>query len=199
MEDSVQKRIFEPFFTTKEVGRGTGLGLASTYGIVKNHDGAIDFISKPAQGTTFYIYLPASSASPVEKAEKPSLPLKGSGTILLVEDEKVILNVGRSMLEQLGYDVIVAEGGLAAIELFDNNTEKIDLVILDMIMPDLGGVAVFNHLRSIRSDIKVLLCSGYSLTTEAEGLIKQGSVAFVQKPFNMDQLGFKINEIMNTA
>ncbi len=197
MNEEVQKRIFEPFFTTKEVGRGTGLGLASTYGIVKNHDGAIDFVSQPGQGTTFHIYLPASKAAPEGSRIGPGAPLAGSGTILLVEDEKMILNVNHSMLEKLGYAVIPADGGVAAMALFDSNVEQIDLVLLDMIMPDLSGAHVFDHMRSIRPGLKILLCSGYSLTTEAEKLLSQGDAAFIQKPFSMDELGRKISEMLN--
>jgi CheY-like chemotaxis protein len=193
----IQPKIFEPFFTTKEIGRGTGLGLASAYGIIKNHDGAIDFITEVGRGTTFYIYLPASD----EKVAKPcpaSTDLTaGSETILLVDDEKVILTVNRPMLEKLGYTVLTAEGGRKAIELFDAHHDRIDMVILDMIMPDLGGGAVFDHLKSVQPDVKVLLSTGYSISGAAEEIMARGCAGFIQKPFNITRLSQKIREILD--
>ncbi|MDA8139089.1 MAG: PAS domain S-box protein [Desulfobacteraceae bacterium] len=196
MEVEVQKRIFEPFFTTKEVGRGTGLGLASAYGIIKNHGGAIDFVSQVGEGTTFYIYLPGSDAKPLAERERHTMIVRGSGTILLVDDERRILTVSQSMLERLGYTVLPAEGGLPALEIFEQFKDRIDLVVLDMIMPDLSGSAVFDHLRDMRPDVKVLLCSGYSLTQQAEDMLARGCAGFIQKPFNMERLSQKIKEIL---
>ena len=139
IDPAIQARIFEPFFTTKEMGRGTGLGLASAYGIIKNHDGAIDFISQQGEGTTFYIYLPASDAD-VEQAPALSETIAGgSETVLLVDDEAVVLQVNKPMLESMGYNVMTAKGGKMAVEIFRRFHKEIDLVILDMIMPDMGG------------------------------------------------------------
>lgn len=198
MDETVQQKIFEPFFTTKEIGRGTGLGLASVFGIIKNHDGAIDFESRMGQGTTFYIFLPASEQK-IERAPAAVKSLsKGSETILLVDDEKVILDVSTPMLEQLGYHVLAAQSGRDAIAIFDQARDDIDMVILDMIMPDLGGGAVFDHIKAGKPDIKVLLSTGYSLTGQAEAILARGCTGVIQKPFGIEQLSAKIRQILET-
>jgi PAS domain S-box-containing protein len=199
IDESIQQKVFEPFFTTKEIGRGTGLGLASAFGIIKNHDGAIDFHSKPGQGTTFYIYLPASDHKLASAPAAITNLSKGSETILLVDDEKVILDVNKPMLETLGYRVLAAQSGREAIEKFDEAKHQIDMVILDMIMPDLGGGAVFDHIKAAKQDIKVLLSTGYSLTGQAEAIMARGCTGVIQKPFNIEQLSAKIREILKTA
>ncbi len=197
IDEAIQPRIFEPFFTTKEIGRGTGLGLASVYGIIKNHDGAIEFTSKPGQGTTFYIYLPASDAV-VQKTQTTMVNLTtGTETILLVDDEAVIIKVNKPMLEKLGYKVLTAEGGREAMEIFDAKHDLIDMVVLDMIMPDLGGGAVFDHLKSIKPDIKVLLSTGYSISGQAEEILARGCTGFIQKPFDINMLSRKIREVLD--
>jgi two-component system, cell cycle sensor histidine kinase and response regulator CckA len=195
----IQPRIFEPFFTTKEIGRGTGLGLASAYGIIKNHDGAIDFCTEVGGGTTFHIFLPASDAVVSEPtAVTPDLA-SGRETILLVDDESIVVEVNRPMLEKLGYTVLTAEGGRQAIEVFEANQGRIGMVILDMIMPDLGGGAVFDHLKSVQPDVKVLLSTGYSISGQAEEIMARGCAGFIQKPFNIRMLSQKIREILDRA
>lgn len=197
MDESVQQRIFEPFFTTKEMGRGTGLGLASTYGIIKNHDGAVDFISRVGEGTTFYIYLPASDAViEKESADKKKI-VQGSETILLVDDEQIVLEVNGPMLEGMGYRVMTAMGGEQALDIYRQVGREIDLVVLDMIMPDLSGGAVFDHLKSINPGVKVLLSSGYSISGQAEEIMSRGCSGFIQKPFSLEQLSTKIREILD--
>ncbi len=196
IDEANQQKIFEPFFTTKEIGRGTGLGLASAYGIINNHGGAIDFTSVVGQGTVFYLYLPVSDAK-VEKKIVPSVVLaKGSETILIVDDEKVILDVNKPMLESLGYTVLTASSGREAIEVFDSDHALIDMVILDMIMPDMGGGAVFDHFKAVKPDVKVLLSTGYSINGQAEDILSRGCAGFIQKPFNISQLSKKIREIL---
>jgi PAS domain S-box-containing protein len=199
MDDAVQQKIFEPFFTTKEIGRGTGLGLASAFGIVKNHDGAINFESRLNEGTTFYIYLPASDQKIPKASTAAECLSKGSETILLVDDEKVILDVNKPMLEKLGYRVIAAQNGREAISIFDDTKDEIDMVILDMIMPGLGGGAVFDHIKAVKPDIKVLLSTGYSLTGQAEAIMARGCTGVIQKPFSIEQLSLKIRQIIETA
>jgi len=197
IEETIQPKIFEPFFTTKEIGRGTGLGLASAYGIIKNHDGAIDFTSKVGQGTTFYIYLPASDAV-VRKAPTVMGDLTtGNETILLVDDEKVIVDVNRPMLEKLGYKVLTAGGGREAIEIFNSAHDRIDMVVLDLVMPDLGGGAVFDHLKTVKPDVKVLLSTGYSISGQAEDILSRGCAGFLQKPFDIQMLSEKIREVLD--
>jgi two-component system, cell cycle sensor histidine kinase and response regulator CckA len=196
MNKETLERIFEPFFTTKGMGRGTGLGLASVYGIIKAHGGYIDVVSDIGQGTTFEIYLPASKV-PFEYKNEASEPIqKGSGTILMVDDEKMILEVGEQLLAELGYEVIVAESGKTAIALYKKFAETIDMVILDMIMPDMSGGETYDRLKSINPEIKVLLSTGYSINAQAMEIINRGCKGFIQKPFAMKELSQKIKEIL---
>ncbi|RPJ77465.1 MAG: PAS domain S-box protein [Desulfobacteraceae bacterium] len=190
-------RIFEPFFTTKEMGRGTGLGLASVYGIVKSHGGHINVYSEKGQGTTFTLNLPASR-QPVEEeaATAPAEIVKGRETILLVDDEEMIIDVGRGMLAELGYTVIAAKSGPEALDLFRLNRERIDLVIMDMIMPGMGGGETFDRLKKIDPKVKVLLSSGYSIDGQASKILERGCDGFIQKPFNLKQLSAKIREVV---
>jgi two-component system cell cycle sensor histidine kinase/response regulator CckA len=197
MDDKTKQRIFEPFFTTKEMGRGTGLGLASAYGIIKNHKGMIDVESHVGIGTTFCIYLPASDQE-VEKDESPyEVILKGTETVLLVDDEDKILDVGRGMLSALGYNVLAAGSGTQAVALYEANRNKIDVVILDMVMPGMGGGETYDCLKKINSDVKVLLCSGYSEGGQAAEILLRGCTSFIQKPFNVNGLSKKIREIID--
>jgi PAS domain S-box-containing protein len=197
IDQETRERIFEPFFTTKEMGRGTGLGLASVYGIIKSHGGYINVYSEAEIGTTFTIYLPASGKEvQPEKREPITTVSKGSGTILLIDDEEMILKVGEELLQELGYDVLVAKSGQGAIKLYKKNTDKIDLVIMDMIMPGMGGGETFDLLKEINPDIKALLSSGYSINGQASEILKRGCDGFIQKPFNINQLSEKIQGII---
>jgi hypothetical protein len=162
MDKSTLERIFDPFFTTKEMGRGTGLGLASVYGIIKSHDGYIDVESEIGHGTTFTIFLPASENGVQGSAEADARLIKGSGTLLIVDDEELVLDVGVNMLEKLGYTVLKAYNSTEAVDIFKTNHDKIKMVILDIIMPDMGGGAVYDKIKSINPDVKVLLSSGYN-------------------------------------
>ena len=199
IDPKVQPKIFEPFFTTKEIGRGTGLGLASAYGIIKNHDGVIDFVSQPGEGTTFYLYLPATETEVEAEPAAAQEATKGSGTILLVDDEEIVIEVNQAMLESLGYTVVPAIGGIEAVRIYEQSKARIDMVILDMIMPDLSGGEVFDRLKTMNPDVKVLLSSGYSLTEQAEKILERGCLGFIQKPFNIEQLSQKITEVMEST
>jgi PAS domain S-box-containing protein len=200
MNESIKQRIFEPFFTTKKKGRGTGLGLASAYRIIKTHKGIINAYSEKGKGTTFNIYLPTSK----KEADKESLTvdnekiLGGDETILLVDDDDMVIYVGVKMLEKIGYKVMKARTGKEAIEIYRENQKKIDLVILDMIMPEMGGGEVYDFLKSINPRIKVLLSSGYGLKGEAREILKRGCNGFIQKPINMKDLSSKIRKILDT-
>jgi two-component system, cell cycle sensor histidine kinase and response regulator CckA len=198
IEPAVAHRIFEPFFTTKEFGSGSGLGLASVFGIVKNHDGIVDFESTASGGTTFNVYLPVSRETGKAAPKAPAGILKGPETILLVDDEPFILDIGTKMLRQMGYSVLKAGCGEDAVHIFSDNQAQIDLVILDMIMPDIGGGEVFDRLRAIKSDIKVLLSSGYSMG-EAAAIIDRGCNGFIQKPFGMERLSHAIREVIDNG
>jgi len=198
MDERTRGRVFEPFFTTKEMGRGTGLGLATVYGIIKGHNGIIDVHSERGHGTTFTMYLPASPKE-VEKEERASGNIvKGQGTILLVDDEDVILDVSREMLEMLGYEVLVARSGWEAIELYGAKRKDIDLVILDMIMPGLGGGETFDTLKTMNPEIRVILSSGYSINEKTKEIMERGVKAFLQKPFGIEEMSTKIKTILNS-
>jgi CheY-like chemotaxis protein len=192
-------RIFDPFFTTKEMGRGTGLGLASTYGIIKAHGGYIDVDSQRGLGTTFTIYLPTSEKKVERGLKIEEKIVKGSETILLVDDEEIILDVGRELLETLGYRVFVARSGMDAIDIVRKarGSSAPDLVILDMVMPRMGGGEVYDRLKEIRTDLKVLLSSGYSINGEATEILERGCDGFIQKPFQMKELSVSIRGILD--
>jgi len=197
MDENTKQRIFEPFFTTREIGLGTGLGLAMVYGIIKNHDGYITVYSEKGHGTNFTIYIPASEkiAVPVREEQFAETILRGQETILLVDDEEHIINVMKEIMEMLGYNVMVADNGWDAIKVYKENKEKIDLVILDMIMPDMGGGETFNGLKQINPQVKVILSSGYSLNSEAAGIMARGCKGFLQKPVNIAILSQKIRDV----
>jgi CheY-like chemotaxis protein len=199
MDRETQQRIFDPFFTTKGVGTGTGLGLASAYGIVTNHQGIIEVDSDKARGTTFTIFLPASDRQAVEKPSRPTQRLQGNETLLLVDDEEMILNVGTQMLTRLGYTVLTAQTGQAAIDIYRRQMDDIAMVILDMIMPVMSGRDIFERLREINPGIKTLLSSGYSIDGQAAEILKRGCKGFLQKPFTLDALSQKIREILDAA
>jgi PAS domain S-box-containing protein len=199
MDQATQERIFEPFFTTKEMGRGTGLGLASAYGIIKNHGGHINVYSEKGRGTTFNVYLPASDKAVEIETHKPRALRKGNETILLVDDEDITVEVGEEILIELGYTVITARNGLEALAAYKENAQKIDMVILDMIMPDMGGGKTYDELKKINPDIRVLLSSGYSISGEASEILARGCNDFIQKPFNMKQLSEKMRGILDAA
>lgn len=199
MDEKTKERIFEPFFTTKEMGRGAGLGLASVYGIVKNHNGFINVYSEKGHGSTFNIYLPASPNKKLEEqnAEQKKEIFLGTETILIIDDESLILNVGKDLLEALGYMVLTAQNGTAAIDIYKQSGEIIDLVILDMVMPEMNGGEVFDKLKSINPDVKVLLSSGYSINGQASKIISRGCVGFIQKPFTMREIAIQLRKILD--
>ncbi len=199
MDESVQQRIFEPFFTTKAIGQGTGLGLASAYGIVKNHGGIITCYSAVGIGTTFNVYLPAYAKGRDEISNPIQESLKGSETILLVDDEKLIIEVTKKMLDSLGYEVLTARGGKEAISIFNKEHDSIDLVILDMIMPYMSGKEVFDRMKKTDPDVQVLLASGYSIKGQAQEIMDRGCGGFIQKPFDTVALSQKIREVLDTT
>jgi CheY-like chemotaxis protein len=203
MDETTLERIFEPFFTTRPMAEGTGLGLASVFGIIKKHKGIITVDSKMGVGTCFSVYLPAARIahepeSPPARRPDAALPLpeKGTGTILVIDDEEYILKADKAMLTELGYAVLLADGGKDAIRVFDQNKDRINLVILDLIMPDVNGETVYKHVKSVRPDMPVILSSGYSVEGQAKSILDDGCDGFIQKPYNLNQLSQKIKEIL---
>jgi two-component system, cell cycle sensor histidine kinase and response regulator CckA len=197
MDKKTIDRIFEPFFTTKEMGRGTGLGLATVYGIVKTHRGIITVWSEVNKGTTFNIFLPSSGKPLISETSYSKEIYTGSGKVLVVDDEMIILNVTEEMLKMLGYSVLTAQSGKEAVEIYKTHSKEIDLIILDMIMPEIGGEKTFNELQLINHSVKVILASGYSLTDPAKLVMGKGHVSFIQKPYNISDLSKKIRDALN--
>jgi signal transduction histidine kinase/CheY-like chemotaxis protein len=198
MDEATRQRIFEPFFTTKEMGRGTGLGLASVYGIIKNHGGFINVYSEKGEGAAFNIYLPASESEVRGRRPEVSEDVRhGDETVLLVDDEDMIIDVGEQLLQKLGYEVLIARSGKEAIEIYEKDKDKIDIVILDMIMPDMSGGDTFDSLKETNPEIKVLLSTGYSIDGQATEILNRGCNGFIHKPFNMKQLSGKLREILD--
>jgi len=197
MERGVMARIFDPFFTTKKIGRGTGLGLASAYGIIKSHNGYIEVESEKEKGSTFYVYLPATDQRTSVDSAPSMKPAAGTGTILLVDDEQMVLEVTAQMIQRLGYTVIRARNGREAIERFRENPGAVSLVILDMIMPEMGGGEVFDQLKRIDPRVKVLLASGYSMQGQAREIMNRGCIGFIQKPFTLQDLSIRLLGILN--
>jgi CheY-like chemotaxis protein len=190
--------LFDPFFTTKEVGRGTGLGLATVYGIVKQNNGFIDVNSERGVGTTFRIYLPvhlsdASTIAPTpESADRPT----GSETVLLVEDEPSLLKLTGEMLEELGYTVLPAGTPGMALQLTSHYQGEIHILITDVIMPEMNGRALADALRQIAPNLKCLFMSGYTADFVAhQGVLEQG-LAFLQKPFTRNELAVALRELL---
>ena len=197
MDEKTKAQIFDPFFTTKKMGRGTGLGLATVYGIINGHKGMINVHSEPGHGTTFTIYLPASDKEVVKENVVPDKIVEGTETILLTDDEKMVREVSAKMLEFMGYRVYAAGSGQEAIAIYMEKRDEIDLVILDMIMPGMSGGETFNRLREINSEINVLLSSGYSINGQAQEILDHGCKGFLQKPFHLEKLSRKLREMLD--
>jgi|GEM_PF-2003446 len=196
MDKNTQSKIFDPFFTTREMGRGTGLGLASAYGIVKNHKGAITVTSEKGSGACFMIHLPATDKAKWEE-ELPSDPVKGGeGIVLVVDDEPEIRDVVKTMLKRLGYQCLEAENSSQCVSMFREHVETIDLVLLDIVMPDAGGDIAYQAIKKIDPDVPVILCSGYSLEGRAEKMLESGCRGFIQKPFTMEVLSTEIHRVL---
>lgn len=199
MDASTQSKIFDPFFTTREMGHGTGLGLASAYGIVKNHKGCITVTSEKGKGARFVIYLPATLKAKFAEEESPLSVEKGEGTVLVVDDEEAIREVFGGMLSTLGYACLFAENSSAALSTFRKHAREIDVVLLDMVMPDAGGDIAYKALRKIDPGVKVILSSGYSREGRAEKIMKTGCNGFIQKPFTLEQLSKEVHRVLQES
>ncbi len=195
IDKKIIDRIFEPFFTTKGLAKGTGLGLAAAYGIIKGHGGYIDVDSKLNCGTTFNIYLPALEKEVLEEETLSNERANGKGIVLLVDDEDMVLDTGRRMLKKLGFEVLVARNGHEALELFRTYPDEVDLVLLDMVMPYMGGGETYDRIKEINPNIKVLLVSGYGIDGQATEILRRGCNGFIQKPFSLTDLSREIGNI----
>ena len=201
MDKKTQAKIFEPFFTTKGEGTGTGLGLSVVFGIVQQHNGHIEVFSKRNMGTTFHIYFPAMSVSKIVEHEKKKVPVIRGGreTILVVEDEEAVLNVAVRILTRFGYDVLKAQNGKQGYKIFKAEHERIDLVILDSVLPEYDGREVFKKMRSINPDLAVLLVSGYDVKAEFDDLVQpeKANIQVLKKPYSKEILGKAVRELLD--
>jgi CheY-like chemotaxis protein len=196
LDEKLKAKIFEPFVVSDEIGVDTGPGLASVYSLIKNHQGIIAIDSEAASGTTFHIYLPVSKKTVQPREPRPVKFIKGTGTILLVDDEEAVRTVGVRILERLGYKVIVASTGQQALNIVQQHHEPIDLIVLDMIMPGLNGRDTFYRLKEIDPGIKVLLYSAHSMDEDVHLMLERGALGFVQKPYRIAALSQKIAEML---
>lgn len=200
MDEKTRQRIFEPFFTTKEMGRGTGLGLATVYGIIRNHGGAIHVYSEKDLGTSFHVYLPASIHTVEAQALRYEDVIKtGSEQLLIVDDERAVVESIAELLRHLGYRVLMAGSAQEALDLYIDCEAPIDLMIIDMIMPGIGGGATFERIRAINPQQRIILASGYSIDGQARKIMEQGCNGFIQKPFTLMELSQKIRDVLDAA
>jgi nitrogen-specific signal transduction histidine kinase/CheY-like chemotaxis protein len=198
MDQETLKNIFDPFFTTKEVGKGTGLGLAMVYGIVKNHDGNIFCESTLNHGTTFKIYFPAARKDKIAEELGEAQEVRGgSETILLVDDEEPIRELGEQVLKKFGYTVLQASDGESAVKLYQEKKEEIDLVLLDLIMPVMGGKRCMDWLLQINPELKVIIASGYSPEETVKEILEGGAKNFINKPFNMKEMLQAVRKVLD--
>jgi CheY-like chemotaxis protein len=199
IDTAILGKIFDPFFTTKEKGKGTGLGLATVYGIVKNHNGYIDVQSKIGKGTLFSVHFPGVEKEAVTHEEKLETVSGGNETILVVDDEETIRRLLRDLLQAKGYRVLEAADGLEALSVFSENRGRIDLVILDMVMPEMGGRETYVRLREVDANIRTILSTGYAEDERARELMSMGVKAFVQKPYRVEELAAVVRSVLDNA
>ena len=199
MDSEIQEHIFEPFYTTKDVDNGTGLGLAMVYGIVKNHNGFISCTSDPGDGTTFKIYLPTldREVQVVDEKEARAPIMKGSETILLVDDEELIRDLVVQVLGESGYTVLTAPDGKSGLKLYGEQQAQIDLVILDLIMPEMGGRKCLEELLKMDPQARVLIASGYALDGPAIEAIKTGARGHISKPYDIKEMLRVIRQVLD--
>jgi two-component system cell cycle sensor histidine kinase/response regulator CckA len=201
MDRDTLEHIFEPFFTTKRVGNGTGLGLAMVYGIIKSHGGYIMCYSEAGEGTTFKIYLPALEGDQAQieagTEHKAATPEGGGETILLVDDEEILRDIGKDILEQFGYTVLLAPDGESALELYREKQKDISLVILDIVMPGMGGKRCLEEILKVNPQAKVVVASGYSMNGPAKDVLDDGAKAFIRKPYELKQMLGEVRKVLD--
>ena len=206
IDAETQKHIFEPFFTTKEVNKGTGLGLSMVYGIIKQHDGHINVYSEVGHGTTFKIFLPVAGSAVEKESPAIQLPLLGgTETILVAEDEEALRNLARAVLEGLDYTVLLAKDGEEAVDMYKANRERIDMLLLDVVMPRMSGIEAYQRIRELGGDVPMIFMTGYSTETVQSRFVKQNELMeelgaiVLQKPYNIEGLGRKLREVLDKS
>jgi CheY-like chemotaxis protein len=199
MDEATRARVFEPFFTTKTQDKGTGLGLATVYGIVKQHNGSIWVYSEPNEGTTFKVYLPVDTEASGEIAQFTETPVRtgGAETILLAEDDEQVQGLARAVLRREGYTVLIAKNGEHALQIVTETDDPIDLLLTDVIMPDMNGRALYERLAAQQPGLKVLYMSGYTDNVIAHHGVLDAGLSFIQKPFNIHSLARKVREVLD--
>jgi CheY-like chemotaxis protein len=197
MDNVTIERIFEPFFTTKEVEEGAGMGLSIVHGIVKSYGGMISAYSEPGKGATFHVLLPKTEVDVPSSPPVSGYTVGGAERILLVDDEEAIMNLGRRMLEDLGYDVVGATSSIEALKIFRNQPDRFDLVITDQTMPKMTGEYLAREISMIRSDLPIILCSGFIQEVAWEEASPSGIREFVMKPFVRRQIAQTIRRVMD--
>ena len=193
------EQIFEPFFTTKDPGKGTGLGLSSVKGIMEQHNGAIDVYSEVDKGTVFHLYFPLAEPENIAPEVTNREWIKGSGTVLLVDDEPMIRKMTTSVLNELGYDTLTAVDGMDGIVQYENNSASIDLVLLDLVMPKASGHECYSYLKKINPDVKVIALTGFSQRQYLEELLQAGVDGYISKPYRIEDLSKLIDHVMNPS
>lgn len=206
MDAETRNRIFEPFFTTKETGKGTGLGLSMVFGIVKQHGGMIEVESEPGRGTSFRIYLPVDENAVKEETQDVLPPIRGgTETILVAEDEEALRGLAQSILEDSGYTVLLAKDGAEAVEIYEANRGKISLLLLDIVMPRMGGSEAYERINQLDGAVPVLFMTGYSAEIVQYEFVKQNKfieeagAVLMQKPYSVETLGRKVREVLDAA
>lgn len=202
MDEKTRQHIFEPFFSTKGLGKGNGLGLATVYGIVKNHGGEIQVESIQGKGTTFIVYLPASeialeTADGKKRKSDPALHVLSEGSVLLVEDDERLLQITKKTLEKLGYNVVCCGDGVAAVEAYRRCYKTIRVVLLDLVLPKQGGLETFRKMKRINPDVLIVVVSGYSEDSQLRTILDEGAAAFVKKPCSANQLATVLSEVLS--
>ncbi len=199
MDEETKAKIFDPFFTTKGQGEGTGLGLSMVYGIVKNHGGYLSVYSEVGKGTKFELYLPLSKGALSQPSKRRVTARAGSESILVVDDEEMLRDLMRDILRDLGYEVMLASSGEEAVKVYHEHQGKIDLVIVDMVMPRMGGKETFQELKRIDPGVRALLASGYSQNAAAQQILDLGVKGFLHKPFSMEEISRKVREVLDVG
>jgi CheY-like chemotaxis protein len=198
MDEKTRARIFDPFFTSKELGKGTGLGLSTVYGIVSQARGRIEVESEPGQGAVFRIYFPAAPAETEDSAPVKSVSTpKGKETILLVEDEAAVRALAETILARLGYNVLAADSGPAAMGVWERHRGRVDVLLTDVIMPHMSGGDLAHKLREINPRLKVLFMSGYTDDMIASHGVLAGETQLIQKPFSAEALARKLRDVLD--